>query len=112
MVAPLAPKERIPELADMVDTPAKLRLLRHLERSGFIFNGDDLDTAERAILELFSDVLVDAAYADGALDKPQSWVISPNGSRVLAYIEAELPRLLAEFEEKDAEERAKRGRWA
>lgn len=113
MVAPLVPKDRIPELAQQVDSAAKFKVLRRLKQErGVIINDSDVDEATANILEQFTaGGLVDDAYAGGPDSKPQSWTMTVNGERVLEYLETELPRLSAEREEKDAEERAKRAEW-
>src|SRR5215831_56566 len=88
MPAQLVPNEAIPVLASQITSPAMLRVLRQLQQSGFITNGQGVDEETAGILRQLSDVgLVDPGY-DGPTDgKPFIWVSNHNGERVLKYFE-------------------------
>ncbi len=85
MPADLVPHEAIPELAARV-TPEMLKVLRLLQREGFILNGRDLDPLAVSVLRALADLgLVDPGY-DGAVGgEPYMWISNGNGSRVLGY---------------------------
>lgn len=112
MVAPLVPHDKIPELAKKVD-PAQFKVLRRLKGAGgSLLNGSDVDAATTEILvQLTKDLLVDDAYADQPGGQAYVWTLSGNGDRVLQHIEAELPRLIAEEQEREDAERVKNSKW-
>jgi hypothetical protein len=89
MPAPLAPHERIPELAAQITSPATLGVLRRLQQSGFILNGQDVNQETLAILQRLKTLgLVDPGYDASPNGKPFIWVGNANGERVLKYLEA------------------------
>jgi hypothetical protein len=88
MPAELVSNEAIPNLAARIDSPAMLRVLRHLQTTGFILNGDDVGPDTAGILQRLTDLgLVDAGYNGETAAKPFLWTSNGNGSRVLRYIE-------------------------
>src|SRR5947208_4687598 len=92
MPAELVPNENIPKLAAQINSPAVLMVLRALQQTGFIMNGQDIDRETIDILERLAALgLVDPGY-DGPTDgKPFIWVSNHNGERVLRHLEAKAP---------------------
>lgn len=92
MPADLVPPEAIPKLADQIDSPSMLRVLRRLVKAGFIQNGPDVDQETAGVLQRLTDFgLADPGY-DGPRDgKPFVWVSSSNGESVLRHLEASAP---------------------
>ncbi len=85
MPADLVPHEAIPALAASV-TPEMVKVLRRIQREGFIVNNADLDPQTSAILhQLAERGLVDPGYAGSTHEPPYMWVSNGNGSRVLSY---------------------------
>jgi hypothetical protein len=89
MPAELLPDAAIPALAAQIDSPAMLRVLRHLRQVGFIQNGPDLDPATFEILQRLAGLqLVDPGYAESPTEsQPFIWVRNHNGDRVLKHFE-------------------------
>lgn len=86
MIADLVPKHAIPELAARANSPEMLRVLQHIQRAGFIRNGNvDRETTDvlRRLMELG---LVDAGYEGATEGEPYLWTSNSNGSRVLSYL--------------------------
>jgi len=92
MPAELVPNETIPKLAAQINSPAVLMVLRTLQQTGFIMNGQDIDQETIDILQRLAALgLVDPGY-DGPKDgKPFIWVSNPNGERVMRHLEAKAP---------------------
>lgn len=87
MPADLVANDAIPQLATQIDSPAALRVLRHLREAGFIQN-DAANPEIAKILERLADLgLVDPGYAKPVNGKPFIWVSSGNGARVTKYFE-------------------------
>lgn len=88
MPADLIRNEAIPKLAEQIDSPAMLTVLRHLQHTGFILNNKEVDQETAAILHRLAALgLVDPGY-DGSTDgKPFIWVRNGNGARILRYFE-------------------------
>lgn len=112
MVAPLAPRDQIPELAKTVG-PTEFKVLRRLKAAGgSLLNSNDVDAATAEILaQLTKNLLIDAGYADQPGGQPYVWTLNGNGDRVLQHLEADLPRLMAEEQEREDAERVKGGMW-
>jgi hypothetical protein len=100
MPAALVLRERIPELAAQIDSPALLTVLRRLRAASFIQNSSDLDPETQGILQRLTELgLADPGY-DGPMNgKPFIWVSNGNGERVLKYFEA-APQLEAALHSK------------
>lgn len=91
MAADLVPREDIPKLAEKIDSPAMLTVLRHLEQTGFLFNNDGIDQETAAILHRLAALgLVDTGFDGPIGGKPFIWVRSTNGSRILEFFEGTL----------------------
>jgi hypothetical protein len=92
MPAELVPNENIPKLAAQINSPVALMVLRILQQTGSIMNGQDLDQETIDILQRLAALgLVDPGY-DGSTDgKPFIWVSNPNGDRVLRHLEGKAP---------------------
>lgn len=87
MPADLMPKEAIAGVAARVNAQATLRVLRRVQREGFIFNDAALGSEEATLLKELADLgLVDPGYEGPTDGKPSMWVRNLNGSRVLAYL--------------------------
>lgn len=85
MPAALLPHSAIPALAARV-TPAMLKVLRRLQKDGFILDGKDIGSETAGILQELTELgLVDPGYEGVARGHPYMWVSNGNGSRVLAY---------------------------
>ena len=55
MIANLVPKQAIPELATRANSPELVRVLEHIQRSGFVRNGEvdqEMADALRRLMEL------------------------------------------------------------
>jgi hypothetical protein len=66
-----------------------LRILRHLQKDGFILNGEEVTPAVRPVLERLVNLgLIDPGYEGNGQDKPDMWVGNGNGPRVLRHLEA------------------------
>ena len=89
MPARLIPNDAVPTLAEQIDSPAMLRVLRHLQEVGFIYNDGEVSRGTAAILKQLTDLgLIDPGYEETCVDKPYLWTSNGNGSRVLRFIEA------------------------
>lgn len=89
MPAAIVPNEAIAQLAARVDSPAMLRVLRLLQRRGFLMNGTAVDEETTVILKRLADLgLVDPGYAGPTAGEPFIWVSKHNGERVLKHFEA------------------------
>jgi hypothetical protein len=89
MPADLVSNDAIPQLAARIDSPAMLRVLRHIQQVGFILNGQIVNQSLFTILQRLADLgLVDPGYADPTDGKPFIWVGNGNGQRVLRHFEA------------------------
>jgi hypothetical protein len=83
MPAELVPHEAIPDLAARVD-PQALKILRGVQRDGFILNGPDVDPETADILQQLANLgLVDPGYDGPTHGKPYLWVSNGNDQRVL-----------------------------
>jgi hypothetical protein len=92
MPATLVPNEAIPKLAAQIDSPAMLRVLRHLQQTGFLLNGQATDQRTLDILRRLADLgLVDPGYDGPTAGKPFIWISNGNGERVLKHLEAQAP---------------------
>jgi hypothetical protein len=88
MPADLVPNEAMPKLAASIDSPAMLRVLRHLRKAGFIMNTDSLDKRTFDVLQRLSDLgLADPGYAESSKSSPFIWASNRNGEQMLRYIE-------------------------
>ncbi len=88
MPADLATNEAIPGLAEQIDSPTMLGVLRLLQQRGFIQNAKDVDTEMFGLLQRLAELgLVDPGYARPTDGKPFIWVRNAIGERVLKYIE-------------------------
>lgn len=93
MPADLVPNEAVPKLAEQIDSPTMLTILRYLEQNGFIFNNNDVDYETAAILRRLAELgLVDPGYAGPTDGKPFIWVKNGNGRRILQYFEGSFKR--------------------
>lgn len=93
MPAELVPNDAIPKLAAQVDSPAMLRVLRHLQHAGFISNGHDIDPPTLSVLQRLSELgLVDPGYSGPTNGQPFVWVSNHNGERVLRHLETTAPQ--------------------
>jgi hypothetical protein len=89
MPATLVRPEAIPQLADQVDSPIMLKVLRRLKERGFIHHGAEVNQETADALKRLTDLgLVDAGYAETPAGKPFIWVSNNNGERVLQYLES------------------------
>jgi hypothetical protein len=87
MPADLVPNAAIPGLAARVDSPALLRVLRHIQKAGFILNGRQVDEETASALGRLTGLgLVDPGYEGAVSGRPDLWVSNGNGSRVLSYL--------------------------
>jgi hypothetical protein len=96
MPAEIVRDEDVPQLAAQIDSAAMLRVLRLLQQTGFIQNGQEVDQETLAILQRLASLgLADPGYAESpAANGPFIWVRNSNGERVLKYLEGTLgPRL-------------------
>jgi hypothetical protein len=92
MPVPLVSKEEIPKLARQVNSPAILRVLRHLQERDFIHNGPGIDELTATTLKRLVELgLADPGYARLADDAPFIWVGNGNGKQVLQYLEEHRP---------------------
>jgi hypothetical protein len=83
MPARLLPLEAIPALAEKIDSPQMLKVLRYLDQNDFIHNSHSLDPETAKILERLTALeLVDAGYSAGRVFQ---WVATQNGKRVLDH---------------------------
>jgi hypothetical protein len=88
MPANLVPNEAIPQLADRIDSPSMLRVLRHLQQTGFIMNESSLDKDTFDILQRLAALqLVDPGYEGPTNGVPFIWVSNHNGERVLRHFD-------------------------
>jgi hypothetical protein len=89
MPATLVPRERIPELAAQIDSPAMLRVLRRLHQAGLIHNSPEVDSQTQSVLQRLTALgLVDPGYEGPTNGKSFIWVSNGNTERVLKYLEA------------------------
>jgi hypothetical protein len=87
MPANLVPNEAIPKLAAQIDSPAMLRILRHLQQTGYIAR-QDVNQETIGILGRLANLdLVDPGYDGPANGQPFIWVSNHNGERVVRYLE-------------------------
>jgi hypothetical protein len=90
MPATLVSNEDIPRLADQVDSPGLLKVLRRLQERGFIHNGTGVNQEAADALRRLTDLgLADVGYAEIPASKPFIWVSNSNGERVLKYLESQ-----------------------
>jgi hypothetical protein len=89
MPGPLVPNDAIPSIAARIDSPAVLRVLRHLRQAGFLLNSPSLDKETVDVLQKLTALgLVDPGYEGPTDGPPFIWVSNHNGERVLRYFEA------------------------
>jgi hypothetical protein len=112
MVAPLVANDKIPEVAKKV-SPAGFKVLRRLKaKGGSLLNANDVDVPTAEILmQLTNELLVDVGFAEQPAGRPYVWTLTGNGERVLQHLEAELPQLIAEEQEREDAERVKDAKW-
>lgn len=88
MPADLIPNDAIPILAEQIDSPAMLIILRRLQQNGFIQNNHDITQETAAIFRRLTELgLVDPGFDGPKDDKPFIWVRNGNGDKVLRYFE-------------------------
>jgi hypothetical protein len=99
MVAPLVPEDKIPDLAEKIDSRAMFEVLLSMHLQGFLSNGSGVTPETRSFLDrLAKDFLVESAYERPYDFEPLHWVITGNGRRVIRHLEEriEKQRLAAE----------------
>jgi hypothetical protein len=97
MPAALVSSEDIPDLAKKVDSPAMMKVLRHLQEQHFVHNAAGLDGETANALRRLAELgLADPGYAGDVKGEPFIWVRNGNGDRVLRYFE-EHPRYEVRF---------------
>ncbi len=87
MPTKLVPNEAIPDLAAAVNSPEMVKILRHIQQTGFILNGKYLGSETTTVLNQLATLgLVDSSYEGSNEGSPFMWVGNGNGSRVLRYL--------------------------
>jgi hypothetical protein len=73
-----------------------LRVLQHLQKAGFVLNGQDVTPAVASVMERLTRLgLVEPGYEGDARGEPSLWVGNANGSRVLRSFTTSPDRLAA-----------------